>query len=192
MSQERDEIFIPHVPTKDELLDATFKAMEGKEENPANETREQRKARRAAVLERGVINDILDVPNLPKDKYHGEWVRADPMQVRAMQALGFWIDTEYATKRVTHSDGTSGNRVGDVIFMVTDRENKELIDEIRDEQRKRAEYRGKRAEHEFQSATARDTGGEIPTFVESRTEVAPLQNLTGALSRIDTQTKPQK
>lgn len=106
------------------------------------ESREQRKARKARVLERGITIDRTTV-ELPAH-LHGEWVPAGPVgnregsiEVERARALGFEIDTQYATKRTLHSDGSSAPMVGDCIFMIIPKEEKELIDEVRNEQYER-------------------------------------------------------
>lgn len=126
MSQEREVIVISDGKTESRpLTEADVKA---------TETREQRRARFARVLERGFIVDRCTVENLPPN-LHGEWVPRDPIEIERKKALGFWIDKEYAPKRALHSDGTTDVAVvGDCIFMVCDREDKELIDEIRRDQ----------------------------------------------------------
>lgn len=95
------------------------------------ETREQKKARRAQIFARGVLGDRLHV-DLPPELY-GEWVFNDKTQVHTKEALGFRIDTEYARSRALHDKGDSASYVGDVVFMVCDREDKEIIDELRRE-----------------------------------------------------------
>lgn len=97
-------------------------------------TKEERRARIARVQSRGLIIDATTVDNLPPHLY-GEWVHRDDIDITRKQAMGFWIDTEYAPNRSMHSDGTHNKGiVGDTVFMVTTRENKELIDEVRREE----------------------------------------------------------
>jgi hypothetical protein len=151
---------------------------------PENETKEERKARIINVLSRSLVNDVLNVP-LP-DNLHGEWVRADPMQVRAMQLLGFKLDTEYAHKRAIHGDGSSGARIADVVFMITEKSNYETIMEVREEKRKQSEYRGLRAETEFARGVNRATDGDIGTFNESKVTKGMIP-----LGDIANQTSPQ-
>lgn len=109
------------------------------EDVAAAETRANKKARIARVLERGVVIDRATVelpPNL-----HGEWIHRDDNDIDRMKLLGFWIDGEEGhptyfkgEKRPLHSDGTKVPTIGDTIFMVCDKDNKELIDEVRREQ----------------------------------------------------------
>ncbi len=93
------------------------------------ETRSQKKARLAEVYNRGIIGDRLHVP-LPPDKY-GQWVRED--DVDRLKTFGFWVDNEYSKGRALHDKGDASNRVGDTVFMVCERETKEILDELRRE-----------------------------------------------------------
>ena len=95
------------------------------------ETREQKKARRAKIFERGVLGDRLHV-DLP-DHLYGEWVANDKVQIYTKEGLGFRIDTEYARQRALHDKGDGASYVGDVVFMICDREDKEILDELRRE-----------------------------------------------------------
>jgi hypothetical protein len=103
-------------------------------------TREERKARRAQVLERGMAADRLQVA-LPTGVY-GEWFHNSPEEIYRAQSLGFVIDTEYAHKRALHSEGDTKAIVGDVIFMTCDEETKQDIDEFK--KRKYDEIHGKK------------------------------------------------
>jgi hypothetical protein len=93
------------------------------------EERARRKALLIQSFDRGVIHDRLTVP-LPADMY-GEWCRNDPLEIDRLRTLGFEIDREHATNRSLNDDGSGAAIVGDVIFMTTSRENKDLIDEVR-------------------------------------------------------------
>lgn len=94
--------------------------------------KQEKKARLARVLERGMVVDRLHV-DLPPELY-GEWVSDDPVSIASMEAMGFYRDTEYSTKNSLHSTGTQEGRIGDVIFMVCDIETREILEEIRREQ----------------------------------------------------------
>ena len=124
-------------------------------EEVKKESHVTQKARIASVLARGVIADHLRV-DLPPDKY-GEWVPNDQAEIHRMHLLGFEIDTTYANKRSSHGDGTSKNIIGDTIFMVTSKENKEIIDEVVEEQ--------KAARNAKKSAGQRKAQGEEKEFV---------------------------
>lgn len=178
--EERNPVLIKST-LKDEQLD--------KQDQHKELSRAEKKARLAVVLERGVIHDRLAV-NLPKHLY-GEWVRADPLEIDRMRTLGFHVDEEFSTKRAIHSDGSSGNRVGDVIYMVCDRENKELIDEVRRERSEASNRspRESREEKEFIAATQAATGGDIPAFSESHERKLALKDVLG---KVDNQTAKQE
>lgn len=112
------------------------------EPTPVEEDRATKKARLAKVLDRGLSADRLSVP-LPSH-LHGEWVPNDQTAIYEKEALGFQIDSEYAPKRALHSKGGQNmSIVGDCIFMVCSKENKELIDEIRHEQYLKLNRKGK-------------------------------------------------
>lgn len=120
MSEQRQvEHIVGNPPTNSEIYST-------------NLTREERKARIAAVLDRGITNDRLKV-DLP-EHLHGEWINRDPAEIMRMQALGFEIDTQYAPKRALHNVGDSSAVIGDVVFMTCSKEVKELIDEVAKEQ----------------------------------------------------------
>lgn len=96
-------------------------------------SREEKKARAVRILERGIVADRTTVENLPPH-LHGEWVEQDPLAIERKRALGFWIDRDYAPKRALHSDGTDSSIVGDTVYMVCLKEDKDIIDEARHEQ----------------------------------------------------------
>jgi hypothetical protein len=88
------------------------------------------RARLAQVLERGVVADRLQVETLP-DHLYGEWVPADDrLEITRKEALGFWIDDQYAKQRALHDSGDSSARIGDVVFMVTHKAIKVEIDKL--------------------------------------------------------------
>jgi hypothetical protein len=144
-----------------------------------NEDRKTRKARLARVLERGIVADRLIV-NLPTNLY-GEWVSDDPVSIARMEAMGFQIDKEFAPSRSLHSTGEKMGKVGDVVFMTCAREDKELIDEIRQEQYDRKHKRGKQREETESAAQIRKEG--LSTFVESREHVARRSDIERVLTK---------
>jgi hypothetical protein len=150
---------------------------------------DQRKARVAAVFDRGLVHDRLKV-DLPPD-LHGEWVRSDPFEVDRMRTLGYWLDNTYSTKRAIHSDGTSANKVADVVFMVTLKDNKKLIDQVRLERQLRSmnNPRSSDEDKQFMANTAAETGGIIPTFSESKQQSVDINDVRAALARADAQTQ---
>lgn len=148
----------------------------------------ERKARHAAVLDRGVMFDRLSV-KLPND-LHGEWARNDPLYIDHMRALGFWVDDTYATRRALHSDGSSANIVGDTIFMVTTKDNKSLIDKVASERMLREQRNPKIAPEEAEGKGI--VPEEIPTFSESSVREVSASELRDAVSRSLSQTKVQR
>jgi hypothetical protein len=153
----------------------------------AGMSREQLKARVLSVLDRGIVNDRLFV-KLPNNLY-GEWVKNDPLEVDRLRTLGFWLDEEFSTKRAIHADGSKGNKVGDVIFMVTTKDNKEIIDEARREISARADRKVEREERELQNNIRNATQGDIPAFVDS--SVRPV-GIADVLQKMNEQTQVQK
>jgi len=152
-------------------------------------TREQKRARVVRVLERGIVADRTTVENLPPH-LHGEWVERDALAIERKRALGFWIDKEYAPKRALHSDGTDSSIVGDTVYMVCLKEDKEIIDEVRYEQyirmngtpaQKKAlgfSIDGVKEEKEFK-AQAEQT--DVPIIEESKMSTVRKDELVAAL-----------
>lgn len=149
-------------------------------------SKEEKRARAIRILERGIIVDRTTVENLPPH-LHGEWVSRDQMDIERKKALGFWIDKEYATKRSLHSDGTDSSVVGDTVFMVCLKEDKEIIDQVRYEQYIKmhgspAEKKnlGVREENEFR--TQAEALG-LPVIEESTKTQVRKDELIAALSQ---------
>lgn len=95
--------------------------------------RQNKKVKMMQILDRGIVGDRLkvDIPN----NLHPEWVPNDPMEIHRMQTVGFRFPSEEEYKnRGLHNQGDGKVIVGDVVLMVCDREDKEIIDEIRAEQ----------------------------------------------------------
>jgi len=154
-------------------------------ETLAKESREQRRARLAHILERGVIHDRLHVTG--PDHLHFEWVRNNPLDVDAMKAIGFRIDTEYSTKRNLHSDGTSANQISDVICMVCEKEVKEDIDYIRAVQQEKLNNPRRAGKEEREFANAVD-----PDIKPSTNSSVRAVTLNEALTKVNDQTTPIK
>src|SRR5678816_2899101 len=151
----------------------------------AQETRDQRRARLAHILERGVIHDRLHVKG--PDHLHFEWIRNNPLDVDAMKALGFRIDTEYSTKRNLHSDGTSANQVSDVICMVCEKEVKEDIDYVRAVQQEKLNNPRRAGKEEREFANSVD-----PEIRPSTNSTVRAVTLNEALAKVNDQTTPIK
>lgn len=152
-------------------------------------SRAEKRARVLRVLERGIVADRTTVENLPPH-LHGEWVSRDLMDIERMRALGFWIDDKYAVKRALHSDGTNSSVVGDTVYMVCLKEDKQLIDEIRYEQYIRMhgspaekQAAGIKEEKEFKTQME---GSGLPVIEESKLTHARKDELVAALSTQDT------
>lgn len=94
--------------------------------------RAARKAKLAQVMDRGYLNDRLNVKELLGVDKHGQWVRNDPQEITRMKQLGFELDNELG-KTSLHGDGKGNAIIGDVILMTTPRENYELLQEIEQE-----------------------------------------------------------
>lgn len=160
------------------------------------EQRSKRKAMLVQAFDRGIIHDRLKV-DLPPH-IHGEWVRNDPMEIDRLRSLGFEVDLEFASRRNLHSDGTGAAIVGDVVHMICPKELKELIDEVRMDKfmavnGKPGDRKAKtKEEKEFMANTVRDSGGDVPAFVESETTTRFTKaDVEAALSQVDRQTQTQ-
>lgn len=150
------------------------------------ESRNERKARLAQVLDRGIVMDRLAV-DLPPDIV-GHWCRNDPLDIDRAKTLGYTIDNTYAPRRSIHNDGSNSGIVGDVIHMVTSRENYELIEEIRMDQFKRLnDKKDSREDKDFAEQTNRTVGNAgVHAIAESKTHSV---NAAEILSQISTTTK---
>jgi hypothetical protein len=155
----------------------------GTEKAERTETKSERKARLAAVLERGYLSERLQVP-LP-DNMYGEWVPKDHAEITRKELLGFRVDQQYGLKQSLHSDGTPITQIGDVVFMVTSRENKELLDEIRNEQYERRHGKIGATEHKTQdeekSVIEPSEKLGVPTIQESSARVAKKAEIEAVL-----------
>lgn len=131
------------------------------------ESRSEKKARLAKILDRGLVGDRLHV-ELPNDIY-GEWVPNDKVEIYRMQSLGFVVDKEYAKRRALHNDGTADTSiVGDVIFMTCDRETKDIMEEIKRENYDKVNApKGAREEKDYTSNLKNTV---TPSIVNSTTE----------------------
>lgn len=149
----------------------------------------ERKARIARVLERGVTADRLAV-DLP-DGLYGEWVPRDLTEIDRKKLLGFRLDDEYAKKRSLHSLGDGSAVVGDVVFMVTTRENKELIDLVKRErfERLHGSFKKKRGpqveEKAFADQVRTRLGEHVPVIDESEARPAGKEEIEAALKEDD-------
>jgi hypothetical protein len=143
----------------------------------------QRKAKIARVLDRGFINERLEV-ELPPE-LHGEWVRDDSIEIDRMRALGFEVDKQYATKRSLHSGGDATAKVGDVIFMVCSKEDYMLQEEVRRERFEQMHGKpGKRdkqlEERAFEGQVKTETP-EVPVIDDSHAREAEASDIRAAV-----------
>ena len=145
-------------------------------------TLQERKARVARVLERGVIADRLNVA-LPNGMY-GEWVPDDPIEIDRMKSLGFDIDREHSKNRGIHTNADGATKVGDVIFMTCPQEQHELIQLVKKERFDAMHNpRGKGREGEEYRKKVETETPEIPVIDESRTAVVGKAEIEEALNR---------
>lgn len=152
------------------------------------------KARLAAILDRGIIQDRLHV-ELPEG-IHGEWVRNDPLEIRRLKGLGFVIDEEYAPSRAIHSDGTNSGIVGDVIHMIVPQEVKDVLDEIIHENIIRTHTKRRvgrvdlnKEDLEFMSSSAGESS--VTPYSSSTEKMVTPNDINDILNSIDDQTGPR-
>lgn len=151
---------------------------------PEEESREQKKARRAQVYDRGMAGARLQV-ELP-DGVYGEWVPKDSVEVHRKQLLGFKVDTEYAKRRALHDVGDSASYVGDCVFMVCSREDKEILDEVRKERYDRIHVPKGGKQKEEKDFLNQAAGATVPTSMGSVAKVRP-QEISAALAAASNQ-----
>lgn len=165
------------------------------EANPVVEealSRAERKKQFISILERGIIDDRLKVPNLP-DHLHPQWVRKDQFSIDRMKSLGFWIDDKYAVERSLHSDGTKTAQVADVILMLCKKEDYEILQEIQQDEFVRNHGKpgqtGKtnREEREFEAALQAETGGDIPAINEGQNRAVRAAELAATMDKLRSQ-----
>lgn len=94
---------------------------------------------RAIVLERGSSYNSMDVKLPPT--LHGEWIRNEPKRIMEAMEIGFQVDREYAKKQLTadgkflhDANGDGSAVIGDAIFMVCDKETRDIVEELRHEE----------------------------------------------------------
>ena len=187
-------------PIKEELLDQVNVPNDNRDKEEIEARRrieemmalpaKEREARMATILDRGLVHNRLKLDNVPVD-LHYEWVRNDPDEIARMKILGFWEDKNYSRGRSLNGDGTGTGIIGDTICMMTMKENKQMIDKINlertsDESR---DVKKSRETSEFAGQTMRGTGGDIPTFDESKQTVIGSDDVREALARANNQTK---
>lgn len=178
MSEERNVLNVPKMSSEGTSTIGVDKARE-MAGNKDELDEASRKAIIARVLERGIIIDRATV-DLPKGLY-GEWVADDPVEVSRMQLLGFEKDTEFATDRSSHSDGSGVSKIGDVIFMTAPIEVKETIDMVRAEMYARANPTSDKQKEEKDFQRLADKSG-LPVIDESDVSTARENEIRSALA----------
>lgn len=155
--------------------------------NPDEAQTKEMRARVVRILERGFTNERLQV-QLPDDMW-GEWVEKDDAEILRMKDLGYHIDTEYAKNRVLHSDADGTLKTGSVIFMVTPKWNKDLIDEIKHKRfmdthfpkKKKGDKSSQGEEESFANEVHNKL--DMPVIEESSVKEVRAQEIVDVLSR---------
>ncbi len=144
------------------------------------ESRADKRARLIQIYERGVVGDRLHVP-LPDNKV-GQWVHSDPMAVHRMEGLGYTVDKEYAPKRRLHDKGDGASYVGDVVFMIADKETREIIDEIKAERYERLNNpKNQKEDSDFATQNRALSSAGIGTINESKAHSVKKAEIEQAL-----------
>lgn len=154
-------------------VDTTKNASASDKITPAEESRAEKKARRAEVYDRGMVGARLHV-DLPAGKY-GEWVPNDTVEIHRKRSLGFEIDNEYAKRRALHDKGDGASYVGDCVFMVCDKEDKEILDELRKERYDRIHVPKSGKQKEEKDFLQQAPGNTVPAAMGSVAKVRPQQ-----------------
>lgn len=152
----------------------------------AKKIRADKKAKFARILERGVLVDRLAVALPPE--FHGEWAPVD--QVDRWLAMGFENGAKYfpeTDKRALHGAADGFIHVGDVVFVVLPKEDKEIMEEVRDEMyvathgspQEKKELRQKE-EKDFESKI-RAEARELPVVEEGSAKAARREELHEAV-----------
>lgn len=148
------------------------------ENNPPELSRQQRKAKIVSVLERGLTGDRLQV-DLPPE-LTGEWVSKSKLEIYRMEGLGYKVDTEYAVKNKLHDQGDGSSVIGDVIYMTTTKENKELINETILEMMDQA-HNPKRQREDTEHTNVIDRIG-MPVIKTSRAEIVNSEQIKATIT----------
>lgn len=167
----------------DRDLDANLKGTTDKSlaQVPTPEEVKEFKARMARVLERGLIVDRLHV-DLP-DHLHGEWVANDPAEIHRKELLGFSIDKEYAVKRKLNDKADGSAIIGDVIFMVQPKWQREIFEHERLKHYEAIHGGKKRQKEEADFISQQATlGEEKNTVVASQADVITGAEITQRLT----------
>lgn len=162
---------VPEVLPKPKSVDAQPSEAEEPTPEQVEESREQKRARIAQVLARGVLNDKLQAVYdrfVPKG-YVGKYVLDNDDEIIRYSNLGFefvYVDPMPEGNNVT-PDGRV--RVGDVVLMTITQDNREILREVKQHKMKENLGLGRK---EYQTAAEAEAarGGAVP-FDESHIEV---------------------
>jgi len=122
--------------------------------------RAKKKAKIAQLLKRGPVNDLLVVRDLPADR-RAVYARKNEQDIMKYENLGYRVETVYGkTEKEGEDHAADSTRVlGDVILMTTDRENYDLILEVKAEQ-----LEGKLDVAKREYLTNAKTNPDVPVF----------------------------
>lgn len=116
------------------------------------ETYEEKRARIAQILERGILNEKLRaISEAAPDGYVAVFPRNTPEDIDRIRALGGRMaKREDLTREVSglHGDGDESLRVGDVVMMLLDEDTAQIIDEVQEKNVEKKLARGKREYHD--------------------------------------------
>ncbi len=186
MSNPTNEIlaFVPADGTADSLVETELQRKQRELNAFIAQRTEEAKGRLVSILERGIVGDRCAVP-LPPHLY-GEWVADDASEMSRMEALGFVPDTVYASSSALHSDGTGRAKVGDVVHMITSRENKDLIErlkaQVREQRHGKPGAKQQREETDFINRVSKETP-QVPSLNAGVAHPAGVANIISAVSQ---------
>ena len=146
---------------KEEMVEAA-KEPEPKQEDEMSSDEAKRlyaekKARIAQILERGVISEKITIRDGDPGLYY-VWIRTREEDIDKFSALGFVIETK-AGQRI-HPTGDGKRVIGDVVLMSIPMEEHDIIEEVKEDRRKKRRYE---AEARYKKAAA---GTPFPTIEE--------------------------
>jgi hypothetical protein len=144
------------------------------------ETKSQKVARLAQILDRGVINQRLNPKGLPDDLV-GQWMPDDPNENTRMELLGFVDGSKYVSENATSKSGTGVARVGDVRYWVIPKEEHELI-EAAQEQLKARKHGDRYNQIEEKTLLNENAGPDIKQLAESKIEEVDANHIKAATS----------
>ncbi len=136
---------------------------------------EEYEASMVEVLTRDMLSGRLTV-DLPDD-IHGEWAANDPVAIERKKALGFEIDTQYATKNALHRDASGNPIIGDTIHMIIPKNRYEILKKI-EKRRYNEQHQIKEGKTpEERAYLEKNKGTDMPSIDNSKTEKVDLTKL---------------